>query len=129
MFPEELHYTAEHEWVSGTAEPGSTVRVGITDFAQDALGDIVYVNLPDVGTDVAAGDAIGELESTKSVSDIFSPLGGTVTAVNDELNSNPELCNTDPYGEGWLVEVSVGAAADPGSLLSAADYEATVTSQ
>ncbi|MGI8701435.1 MAG: glycine cleavage system protein GcvH [Nocardioidaceae bacterium] len=129
MFPEDLHYTAEHEWVSGSGAPGSTARVGITDYAQDALGDIVYVNLPAVGTEVTAGGVIGELESTKSVSDLFAPLAGTVSAVNGELSDNPELCNTDPYGEGWLVELTVRADAGAQSLLSAADYEATVTSQ
>lgn len=129
MFPEDLHYTAEHEWVRGSHAPGSTVRVGITDYAQDALGDIVYVNLPEVGAEVDAAGVIGELESTKSVSDIFAPLAGTVSAVNDQLSNNPELCNTDPYGEGWLVELTVGDDSDAGSLLSAADYEATVTSQ
>lgn len=129
MFPEDLHYTADHEWVRGSGAAGSTARVGITDYAQDALGDIVYVNLPEVGTEVTAGGVIGELESTKSVSDIFAPLAGTVSAVNGELNTTPELCNTDPYGEGWLVELTVGDNASTGSLLSAAAYEATVTSQ
>lgn len=128
MFPEDLHYTAEHEWVSGSPEAGTTVRLGITDFAQDALGDIVYVDLPEVGTDVAAGGVLGELESTKSVSDIFAPLAGTVSAVNDELSGSPELCNTDPYGAGWLVELTLAAGADAVALLSAADYEATVAS-
>ncbi len=129
MFPEDLHYTAEHEWVRGSGTPGSTVRVGITDYAQDALGDIVYVKLPEVGAEVAAGGVMGELESTKSVSDIFAPLAGTVSAVNDQLSNNSELCNSDPYGEGWLVELTVGDVAGTDSLLSAADYEATVTSQ
>ena len=129
MFPEDLHYTAEHEWVRGAAEPGATVRVGITDFASDALGDIVYVNLPDVGVDVTAGGVLGELESTKSVSDIFAPVAGSVTAVNAELDSSPELCNSDPYGAGWLVELTVAEGADVGPLLSATDYEASVTAQ
>ncbi len=129
MIPENLHYTAEHEWVDGSGEPGSTVRIGITDFAQDALGDIVYVNLPDVGTEVAAGDVMGELESTKSVSDLFAPVGGTVAAVNDALSDNPELCNSDPYGDGWLVDLTVGEGAGADSLLAAADYEKAVASQ
>jgi glycine cleavage system H protein len=129
VYPENLRYTTEHEWVDGSGEPGSTVRVGITDYAQDALGDIVYVNLPNVGEEVAGGGVMGELESTKSVSDIFSPVDGTVSAVNDALNDNPELCNTDPYGDGWLVEITVGDDADLSSLLNAADYEAQVASQ
>jgi glycine cleavage system H protein len=129
VYPENLRYTAEHEWVDGTGEPGSTIRVGITDFAQDALGDIVYVNLPDVGTEVTGGGVMGELESTKSVSDLFAPVAGTVSATNDALDENPELCNSDPYGDGWLVEISVGEGADVDALLSAADYESTVTSQ
>jgi glycine cleavage system H protein len=128
VYPDNLRYTAEHEWVSGSAEPGETVRVGITDYAQDALGDIVYVNLPDVGTDVAGGGVMGELESTKSVSDLFAPVDGTISAVNDALSDNPELCNSDPYGDGWLVEMTVADGADGASLLSSTDYEATVAS-
>jgi glycine cleavage system H protein len=129
VYPENLRYTVEHEWVDGSGEPGTTVRVGITDFAQDALGDIVYVNLPDVGTEVTSGGVMGELESTKSVSDLFSPVDGTVSAVNDALNDNPELCNSDPYGDGWLAEITVGENGDLGGLLSSTDYEATVASQ
>lgn len=129
MFPDDLQYTAEHEWVRGSGEPGSTVRVGITDFASDALGDIVYVNLPEVGAEVTAGGVIGELESTKSVSDLFAPLAGTVSAVNDELAGNPELCNTDPYGAGWLVELTVADGAGREALLTAETYESTVASQ
>ena len=97
-YPEDLRYTAEHEWVR--AEDGGVVRVGITSFAQDALGDVVYVSLPTVGATVDAGDACGEVESTKSVSDIYAPLAGEVTAVNEALDSSPGLVNTDPYGEG-----------------------------
>lgn len=121
MYPEDLKYTAEHEWVR---TDGGSVRIGITEFAQDALGDIVYVALPEVGTEVAAGDSVGELESTKSVSDVYAPLSGTVTAVNDALDGSPELVNSDPYGGGWLFEL---ALADPGSaeaLLDAAGYQA-----
>jgi glycine cleavage system H protein len=129
VYPEKLRYTAEHEWVDGSGEPGTTVRVGITDYAQDQLGDIVYVNLPSVGEDVGGGGVMGELESTKSVSDLFAPVAGTVSAVNDALGDNPELCNSDPYGDGWLVEITVGEGGDLSSLLSAADYEATVASQ
>ena len=128
MYPDHLRYTAEHEWVSGSTEPGETVRVGITDFAQDALGDIVYVNLPEVGTDVAGGGVMGELESTKSVSDLFAPVDGTVAAVNEALTDSPELCNSDPYGDGWLVEITVAETADAAALLASADYQATVTS-
>jgi glycine cleavage system H protein len=124
--PDDVLYTAEHEWVRDIE--ADTVRVGITDFAQDSLGDIVYVQLPAVGEEVTAGAAMGELESTKSVSDLFAPLTGTVTASNDALESAPELCNTDPYGEGWVVELRVSDPAEREQLLSAADYEATVTS-
>ena len=118
--PDDLKYTAEHEWVR--AGDGGTVRVGITDYAQEALGDIVYVSLPAVGTDVTAGEALGEVESTKSVSDVFAPVAGTVSARNEALEAQPELLNSDPYGEGWIVEIDV---PDPGaldSLLDAAGY-------
>jgi glycine cleavage system H protein len=128
VYPEHLRYTAEHEWLSGSVEAGETVRVGITDFAQDALGDIVYVNLPEVGTEVTGGGVMGELESTKSVSDLFAPVDGKISAVNDALNDNPELCNSDPYGDGWLVELTVGDGTDADSLLSSSDYQATVAS-
>jgi glycine cleavage system H protein len=124
--PDDVLYTAEHEWVRDV--DADTVRVGITDYAQDSLGDIVYVQLPAVGDAVTAGAAMGELESTKSVSDLFAPLSGTVTASNDALESTPELCNSDPYGEGWVVELRVSDPAEREQLLSAADYEATVTS-
>ncbi len=125
-YPEDLKYTAEHEWVS--PREGSTVRIGITDFAQEALGDIVYVHLPEVGESVESGSAMGELESTKSVSDLFAPVSGTVTARNEALDANPELCNSDPYGEGWIVEIDSSDATAIDGLMSAADYEATVTS-
>ena len=101
--PAELSYTAEHEWVLRTG--ADTVRVGITDFAQDALGDVVFVQLPDVGTEVTAGEAFGEVESTKSVSDLFAPITATVAAVNGELDGDPQLVNSDPYGQGWLLEL------------------------
>jgi len=127
--PTDRRYTDQHEWalVQGT-EGAVTVRVGITDHAQDALGDIVFVQLPDVGEEVATGNPIGEVESTKSVSDLFAPVAGTVTAVNAALTDAPETINADPYGEGWLVEISVDAAdGDPtGDLLDAAAYEALV---
>jgi len=120
-YPDALQYTAEHEWVR---IDGDVVRVGITAFAQDALGDIVYVTLPEDGADVEAGAVCGEVESTKSVSDVFSPVSGVVTARNEALDATPELVNTDPYGEGWMFEVRV---ADPDAidgLLSPADYRA-----
>jgi glycine cleavage system H protein len=124
--PDDVLYTAEHEWVRDVDT--DTVRIGITDFAQDSLGDIVYVQLPAVGDEVTGGTPMGELESTKSVSDLFAPLSGTVTACNDALESTPELCNTDPYGDGWIVELRVSDPAEREQLLSAADYEATVAS-
>lgn len=126
MNPDDVKYTAEHEWVRELDD--DTVRVGITDFAQDALGDIVYVQLPEVGAEVTGGTPMGELESTKSVSDLFAPLTGTVIACNDALDSAPELCNTDPYGDGWIVELRISDSAQRDGLLSATDYEATVGS-
>ncbi|WP_433022522.1 glycine cleavage system protein GcvH [Kribbella sp. CA-294648] len=120
MYPEDLKYTAEHEWVKGGEGP---VRVGITDFAQDALGDIVYVQLPEVGTAVRAGDSCGELESTKSVSDLFAPLNGTVRAVNEALADQPDLVNTDPYGEGWLLDIEVDDDEEIEALMDAETYK------
>jgi glycine cleavage system H protein len=120
--PEELRYTAEHEWVSGgTAD---AVRVGITHFAQDSLGDIVFVQLPDPGTEVTAGQPLGEVESTKSVSEIYAPVSGTVVARNEALESTPELVNSDPYGEGWLLEIKPADRAAVDGLLDAAAYRA-----
>ncbi|MGA9375331.1 MAG: glycine cleavage system protein GcvH [Mycobacterium sp.] len=112
--PSDLQYTAEHEWVRRTGE--DTVRVGITDYAQAALGDVVFVQLPDVGAEVAAGDAFGEVESTKSLSDLYAPITATVVAVNGELEGSPELVNSDPYGAGWLVELRSETAAPAGPL-------------
>ena len=126
MIPDDVQYTAEHEWVKSIGD--DVVRIGITDFAQDSLGDIVYVQLPDVGDEVVAGGAIGELESTKSVSDLFAPLSGTVTASNDALEATPELCNSDPYGDGWIIEIQTSDPSQRDSLLTAAEYEATVAS-
>ena len=123
MLPEDLKYTAEHEWVR---QGDGVLRVGITDFAQDQLGDIVYVALPEVGAAVAAGDAVGELESTKSVSDVYAPLSGTVSAVNEALDGQPELVNSDPYGEGWLFELEGSDAGALEGLLDASGYQATV---
>ena len=119
--PSDLHYTKEHEWVAPTAT-ALRVRMGITDYAQAALGDIVYVQLPKVGDSVSADKVCGEVESTKSVSEIFAPVTGTVVAINDALTNAPELINSDPYGSGWLVEIEV--PAEPSGLLSAAEYGA-----
>ena len=124
MFPEELRYTAEHEWVRVT--DAGTVVFGITDFAQDSLGDIVYVSLPAVGAALTAGDACGEVESTKSVSDIYAPLGGEVVARNDALDGAPETVNSDPYGAGWMVELRPADASAVDGLLTPADYRALV---
>ena len=120
--PEELRYSSEHEWAR-RLDDGSKVRVGITDFAQDALGDIVYVQLPEIGSAVRAGDACGELESTKSVSDLFAPVNGTVTAVNEALADQPDLVNSDPYGEGWLLDIEVEDAAEVAALMDAETYQ------
>ncbi|MFC4149705.1 glycine cleavage system protein GcvH [Micromonospora mangrovi] len=120
MIPEDLRYTAEHEWVA--AAEGGAVRVGITHFAQDALGDIVFVQLPDEGAVVAAGDPVGEIESTKSVSEIYAPVAGTVAARNEALGDAPEAINTDPYGAGWLLEITPEDPAAVDGLLSAEAY-------
>ena len=117
--PAELHYTKEHEWVAATSTEG-TVRMGITDFAQGALGDIVYVQMPKVGDNVVADKVCGEVESTKSVSEIFAPVSGTIVAVNDALVNNPELVNSEPYGGGWLAEISI--IGESPSLLTPAQY-------
>ena len=119
--PDELKYTAEHEWVR-LGDGATPARVGITDYAQQALGDVVFVSLPEVGTQVAQGAAFGEVESTKSVSDLYAPLAGTVVARNDALEQQPELINSDPYGEGWVVEIELAEGADTGELLDAATY-------
>lgn len=128
MFPDDLKYTAEHEWVRTPGESAGSVRVGITDYAQDALGDIVYVQLPELGETVTAAAAIGELESTKSVSDVYSPVTGQVVARNEALDATPELVNTDPYGAGWLFEVVVEDDSATVELLDAAAYEQLVSS-
>lgn len=124
MYPEELRYTAEHEWVRATGN--GTVIIGITQFAQDSLGDIVYVSLPSVGDDLGAGAACGEVESTKSVSDIYAPLAGSVVAVNGALDSAPETINTDPYGNGWMFEMRPADEAALEGLLTPGDYRALV---
>ncbi|SPM36707.1 Glycine cleavage system H protein (lipoate-binding), partial [Mycobacterium rhizamassiliense] len=127
--PPDLHYTAEHEWVRRSGD--DTVRIGITDFAQSALGDVVFVQLPDVGATISAGDSFGEVESTKSVSDLFAPISGTVSAVNGDLEGDPQLVNSDPYGAGWLVDVQVSDVSELESaitaLLDAEAYRGTLT--
>lgn len=127
MYPEDLKYTVEHEWVRTPGESAGAVRVGITDFAQDALGDIVYVQLPEIGESVTAGETCGELESTKSVSDIYAPLSGEVVATNDALDATPELVNNDPYAAGWLFEIVPSDPGAAGSLLDAAAYQASLS--
>ena len=116
--PDDLRYSSDHEWVRAE---GTTVRIGITDYAQDALGDVVYVQVPEVGATVAAGQGISEVESTKSVSDIYAPVAGTIVAVNDELDTAPERLNADPYGDGWICAIEV---SDPASLATLLDAEA-----
>jgi glycine cleavage system H protein len=118
-FPEDLRYTKEHEWLRD--EGGGRVRVGITDFAQDALGDVVYVDIPEVGTEVEAGKPFGEVESTKSVSDVYSPVSGRVIDRNSQLEERPELVNEEPYGAGWMVAIEV---ADPSNLDDLMDADA-----
>ncbi|MCG5220555.1 glycine cleavage system protein GcvH [Streptosporangium sp. KLBMP 9127] len=120
--PEELKYTKEHEWIAGLAE-GATVTVGITAYAAEALGDVVFVQVPEVGSTVSAGDSIGEVESTKSVSDIFAPVSGEVIEVNDAVVDDPSLVNSDPFGDGWMFRIRV-AGDDPGNLLSPVEYTA-----
>jgi glycine cleavage system H protein len=120
-YPEDLRYTPEHEWVR--VNDDGVVRIGITAFAQDALGDVVYVSLPAVGDTVSAGDACGEVESTKSVSDLYAPLAGEVTAVNDALDATPELVNSDPYGTGWMYELRPADAGALDALLDASAYQ------
>jgi glycine cleavage system H protein len=119
-YPEGLRYTGEHEWVS--TEEGNRVRVGITDFAQDALGDVVYVDIPQEGTEVSAGEPFGEVESTKSVSDVYSPVSGRIVERNGVLTETPELVNRDPYGEGWMVVVEMADPAELDGLMDATAY-------
>ncbi|MGV0732544.1 glycine cleavage system protein GcvH [Mycolicibacter sinensis] len=124
--PSDLYYTAEHEWVQRTGT--DTVRVGITDFAQAALGDVVFVQLPEVGADVTAGESFGEVESTKSVSDLFGPISAKVVAVNADLDASPQLVNSDPYGAGWLVDLQAADGLDEtlAGLLTPDAYRATL---
>jgi glycine cleavage system H protein len=123
--PENLRYTTDHEWAVVTE--GNTVRIGITDYAQSSLGDIVFVSVHEVGGSVATGDTFGEVESTKSVSDLYSPVAGTVTARNEALDSSPELVNSDPYGQGWIAEVAVDDVAVLDSLLDPDAYQAALS--
>jgi glycine cleavage system H protein len=121
--PADLRYATDHEWARVA---DGTARIGITDYAQDALGDVVYIEIPEVGATVTAGDKISEVESTKSVSDIYAPLAGTITAVNGELEDQPELVNSDPYGAGWICEVSLADPSGADGLLDAAAYQALI---
>lgn len=121
--PEGLRYSSDHEWVQ---VDGDSVRIGITDYAQDALGDVVYIDLPSTGTSVEAGSTFGEVESTKSVSDLFAPVSGEVSAVNDELADAPERLNTDPYGDGWICTIKMSDAIQLDGLLDAAGYTALI---
>lgn len=123
-YPEDLRYTTDHEWVREM--DGGTVRVGITHYAQEALGDVVYVSLPTVGDAIESGDSCGEVESTKSVSDLYAPLAGEVKAVNDALDATPELVNSDPYGEGWMYELELAEGTDLSGLLDAAAYQSEI---
>ena len=123
--PSQLRYTKEHEWVEQTSD--GKFRVGITDFAQAALGDIVYIQLPKVGENIAQGKVCGEVESTKSVSEIYAPLTGKIVSVNSELDGAPEILNSDPYGAGWIIEVEVSESSQLDSLLSPTDYQALIS--
>ena len=123
--PEQLRYSSDHEWVS---RDGDVVRIGITDYAQDALGDVVFVQVPEVGSTVAAGESFGEVESTKSVSDVYAPVGGTVVEVNEALADGPQVLNEDPYGEGWICTIRMSDPAQFDALLDAAAYGALIES-
>ena len=126
MYPDDLMYTSEHEWVREPGEHDGSVRIGITHSAQDALGDIVYVSLPELGEAVEAGSTCGELESTKSVSDLYAPVSGEVVARNDALDTTPELVHSDPYAGGWLFEVVPSDRAQLEGLMDAAAYQGTL---
>jgi glycine cleavage system H protein len=127
VIPADLRYTSDHEWVRGGGD-GEPARIGITDFAQDALGDIVFVSLPATGTRLSAGQTLGEVESTKSVSEVYAPFAGEVTARNDALETTPELVNSDTYGDGWLIELRPVEAGDVAGLLDADGYSEVVQS-
>jgi len=123
QIPADLRYTSDHEWI---AVEGNKVRVGITDYAQDALGDVVFVQVPHLGSSVAAGDSFGEVESTKSVSDVYAPVSGMVVAINEALTSAPETLNSDPYGDGWICEIELSDPGQLDGLLDAAAYRALI---
>ena len=128
MYPEDLKYTEQHEWARLSSErDGGRVRVGITSFAQEALGDIVFVTLPTEGEKVEAGQSVGEVESTKSVSELYAPVAGTVVATNPALEGQPELINSDPYGAGWILDIDVESTGQMDGLLDAAAYERHVS--
>jgi glycine cleavage system H protein len=126
VYPDDLKYTSEHEWVRSPGETEGSVRIGITHYAQDALGDIVYVSLPEIGDQLAAGSTVGELESTKSVSDIYAPVTGEVVARNESLDATPELVNSDPYAGGWLFEVVPSDPSEMDGLLDAVTYQGSL---
>lgn len=121
--PSDLRYSADHEWAQLV---GDRIRIGITDYAQDALGDVVFVQIPEVGADVSAGETFSEVESTKSVSDIYAPVAGTVVAVNENLATNPELLNKDPYGEGWICEIHILNPAEFEKMLDSGSYQSLI---
>jgi glycine cleavage system H protein len=123
MYPDDLKYSKEHEWVRMN---GTIAEIGVTVFAQEALGDVVYVDLPKIGDDVDQFGKFGEIESVKTVSDLFSPIGGKVVEINSETTTNPEIVNTDPYGSGWLVKIELSDAAQLGELMDSATYQATL---
>jgi glycine cleavage system H protein len=122
-FPEDLRYAPNHEW---SRRDGGTIRMGISDFAQDALGDVVYVELPAAGSTIGAGEPYAEVESTKSVSDVYAPVSGTVVSVNSALDENPELVNTDPYGEGWFAEIEMSNPSEFDALMDLTAYQAHI---
>jgi glycine cleavage system H protein len=124
LYPDDLKYSSEHEWARVNA--GDIVEVGVTHYAQDTLGDVVFVELPEVGSQVDQFDKFGEIESVKAVSDLFSPVSGTVTAVNEELAHSPELVNSDPYGDGWIMEVKLGDCSELDELMDSETYQGTL---
>ena len=127
MYPEDLSYTDRHEWVRRTGGDGEpTVRIGITHYAQDALGDIVFVTLPEPGTELSAGQPLGEVESTKSVSDVYAPVAGTVVARNEELDASPDLINSDCYGDGWMLDIQLSDGDALSGLMDAAAYQQSI---
>ena len=127
MYPEDLKYSTEHEWARVSEDAADQVRVGITHYAQEQLGDVVFVTLPEVGTKITAGAPCGEVESTKSVSDVYAPVSGTVVARNDALDASPELVNSEPYGDGWMFEIQMSDPGELSGLLDATAYESQVS--